>query len=72
MDNITFKNTEHAIEYGKSIKGNKEALENLNDLRAYYVGKVAFLMEQGKHSEALFLASGQSQLSREALEEATK
>jgi len=72
MTNVTFKNTEEAIKYGQGIKGNNKAIENLKDLRVFYIGKVSWLMEQGLESEALHLASGQSQFTREAIEEAIK
>lgn len=72
MVNINFKNTEEAINYGRKIKGNAEQIADLQDLRNYYKGQVSLLLVQGKEAEALHLASGQSQFTREAIEEATK
>lgn len=72
MVNVTFKNTEEAIEYGRRIKGKAEQIADLQDLRNYYKGQVSLLMVQGKEAEALYLASGQSQFTNEALEEAKK
>lgn len=72
MLNVHFKNTDAAIAYGQKIRGNQEKIDGLKDLRAYYVGRVSLLLVQGKEAEALHLASGQSQLTREAIEEAEK
>lgn len=62
------KNTKEAHGYGLSIKNNPLAIEALKKERAFLLDTVQKLLKEGKEAEALFLASGQSQFTREALE----
>lgn len=66
------KNTHEALNYGKSIKGNVAAINVLKNERKNLIVKVQDLLNQGKDTEALYLASGQLQFTREALEIAIK
>lgn len=66
---IKFKNTEHAMRYGQSIRGNKEAIQELKHHRTWLVERVKRLKLAGRLNDAVYLASGQSQFSREALEQ---
>lgn len=65
-----FKNTGEALQYGRSIAGNPAALEALKAERARLVKLGRELQEAERWAEALTLASGQSQFTREALEAA--
>lgn len=65
-----FKNTEEALKYGASIAGNAEALAELKAERARLLAEVQAAKEAENWERALYLASGQSQLTREALEAA--
>jgi hypothetical protein len=65
-----FKNTGEALEYGRSIAGNPAALEALKAERARLVEEGRKLQDAERWAEALALASGQSQFTREALEAA--
>lgn len=65
---ICFKNTHHALQYGQSIKGNKEAIEALKEHRLCLLDRIQGFIDRGNLKEALYLASGQGQFSREALE----
>jgi len=67
-----FKNTEEALHFGKSYKGNLSMINYLGEERQRLLASVQRLLDEGKESEALHLASGQSQFVREALEEAEK
>lgn len=67
-----FKNTEHALEYGRSCKGIWLATFALAEKRRRLEKVVKFMSELGLISEAMYLASGQSQLCREALEAAER
>ena len=69
MENIpAFKNTEHALSYGHENRENPAIIQALQAERARLLVQVRELMEAGRDGEALFLASGQCQLCREALE----
>lgn len=67
-----FKNTEHAEQYGRENKGNGEVIALLKEEREKLTGVFKRLMKEGKEGQALYLASGQAQFIREAIEEATK
>jgi len=67
---IKFKNTEHAIEYGKSIKNDQQAINKLKYHREWLENRANKFRESGQLKMALYLASGQLQFSREALEQA--
>jgi len=67
-----FKNTEQALAYGQSIKGDYKALYALKEARKEALQRFNELMTLGKENEALYLASGQAQFLREALTNATK
>lgn len=66
-----FKNTEHALSWGRSHY-TPEAMQALESERAHLTDQFKILLAEGKDSEALFLASGQAQFVREALEEARR
>ncbi len=66
---IKFKNTEHAIQYGQSIRGNEKAIQELKHHRSWLVERVKRFKLAGQLKKAVYLASGQSQFSREALEQ---
>ena len=68
---IRFKNTEEALQYGETIKHNQEKIEDLRQNRKFLLDRITELRKQGREGDALFLASGQYQFSREALEQAT-
>ena len=68
MNIPAFKNTEHALSYGHENRENPGIIQALRDERARLLVQVRELMEAGREGEALFLASGQCQLCREALE----
>lgn len=65
-----FKNTEDAERFGQFHKGNQGMIQLLREERQILLEKVKDLMNEGKDSEALHLASGQSQFVREALQKA--
>lgn len=66
-----FKNTEHALSWGRAHY-TPEAIGALDSERAHLVDQFKILLAEGKESEALYLASGQAQFVREALEEARR
>lgn len=68
MNIPAFKNTEHALTFGHEHRENPAIIQALQAERARLLAQVRGLMEAGKESEALYLASGQCQLVREALE----
>ncbi len=68
MNIPAFKNTEHALTFGHENRENPAIIQALRDERARLSGQVRELMEAERESEALYLASGQCQLCREALE----
>lgn len=65
-----FKNTEHALEYGRSCKGIWLATFALAEKRKRFERVIEFMGELGLVDEAIYLASGQNQFCREALEAA--
>lgn len=67
-----FNGTKHALEFGEKWHNDPKAIELLTKERARLLDNVKALREMGREDEAFYLASGQSQLVREALEEATK
>lgn len=67
-----FNGTEHALEYGKKWQGDVKVIEMLTKERARLLDTVKALNDMGREDEAFYLASGQCQLVREALEIATK
>ena len=67
---IKFKNTEHAMQYGQSIKNDQQAIKELKYHRQWLLNRVQRLKDSGQLQKALYLASGQAQFSREALEQA--
>ena len=67
-----FKNTSEALQFGRDSKSNPEVIEALKISRKAHLIAVQILNAMGKENEAFYLASGQSQFIREALEEATK
>jgi len=69
---MEFKNTDEALIYGQSIKNDPQLIHLLREQREKLVKEVHLLMEKDKTTEALYLASGQAQFTREALEEALK
>jgi len=66
---INFKNTKEALLYAHSIKNNPKLIYELRLQRQYYIKKFTSLMKKRKLKEALYLASGQAQFTREALKE---
>lgn len=72
MDIPQFKNTEEAINFGKLYRGNIAMINYLGEERQRLLAKIRSDMYNGREKEALYLASGQSQFIREALEEAEK
>ena len=67
-----FRNTEDAHQFGHRVRGDREVIKALQYNRAAYLCAVQILNQQGQDEAAFYLASGQSQLVREALEAATK
>lgn len=67
-----FKNTEEAIAYGNSIKGNRAKIEDLRNAQTNARQKYYQLLDEGKEAEALYLASGQLQFTREAIQSAER
>lgn len=67
-----FRNTEEAVRFGQEHRGDQEMIEALRLSRKANLIAVRLLNLMGKEDQAFYLASGQSQLVREALEEATK
>lgn len=65
-----FKSTEDALEYGKSIRGNPEAIASLEQETVRLKDEAAKLLEADKEEEYLHLVSGQKQFVKEALQEA--
>ncbi len=66
-----FKNTEHALSWGRA-NSKPEVIEALQAERAELTEQFKTLLSEGKDSEALYLASGQAQFVREAMEEARR
>ena len=66
-----FKNTEEALKFGQLYKGNLSMIDYLGQERNNLMIEFQRLLDNGKESEALYLASGQAQFIREALEAAT-
>lgn len=66
---IKFKGTQEALAYGQSIKNDPQLIYILRKQWEKYSIQARQLMDDGKQDEALYLASGQLQFSREALEE---
>ena len=67
-----FKNTGEALRYGQENKGNQKIINALRWARKAYLVVIRFLYFIGQENTAFYLASGQSQLVREALEAATR
>lgn len=67
-----FKNTEDALQFGHQVRGNQDVIEALRSSREAHLIAVQILNRLGQEDVAFYLASGQSQLVREALEAATK
>lgn len=67
-----FRNTEEALRFGQEHRGDQEMIEALRVSRKANLIAIRLLNLMGKEDQAFYLASGQSQLVREALEEATK
>lgn len=67
-----FKNTREALEYGQSIASDSQKIEELRLERERLSKEVRRLISLGEDEKALYLASGQSQFVREAMEEALR
>jgi hypothetical protein len=67
-----FKNTEHALQFGREHAGNLTMIDYLGGEYNRLQARARALMDAGKESEALYLSSGQVQFVREAREEAER
>ncbi|MHA1757191.1 MAG: hypothetical protein ACTSVV_10510 [Promethearchaeota archaeon] len=65
-----FNNTDDAIQYGQEIKGDSVLINKLRLQREILQNKVRQLLRDKREGEALFLASGNSQFTSEAIQEA--
>lgn len=66
-----FKNTEHAIQWARK-NYSKSLIVLLQNERQKLTEQFKFLISKDRESEALYLASGQAQFVREAMQEAIK
>ncbi len=67
-----FKNTNEALQYGEEIKCDKKLIRKLKKESKRVTRRFKKLMQQDNLKDAIYLASGQKQFVREALEEIEK